>query len=77
MNAWKKMLTNYCEADSQQTFTFDPEKKSEKIIPFVRFRKQLIAAASLVLVSVLSLIIYFSFGNINNTPSLSLPPNTN
>lgn len=69
----EKMLTNYCEADSQQTFTFDPEKKSEKIIPFVRFRKQLIAAASLVLVSVLSLIIYFSFGNINNTPLTVAP----
>ena len=69
----EKMLTNYCEADSQQTFTFDPEKKSEKIVPFVRFRKQLIAAASLVLVSVLSLIIYFSFGNINNTPLTVAP----
>lgn len=69
----EKMLTNYCEADSQQTFTFDPERKREKIIPFVRFRKQLIAAASLVLVSVLSLIIYFSFGNINNTPLTVAP----
>lgn len=69
----EKMLTNYCEADSQQTFTFDPERKREKIVPFVRFRKQLIAAASLVLVSVLSLIIYFSFGNINNTPLTVAP----
>ena len=69
----EKMLTNYCEADTQQTFTFAPERKREKIIPFVRFRKQLIAAASLVLVSVLSLIIYFSFGNINNTPLTVAP----
>lgn len=69
----EKMLTNYCEADSQQTFTFDPEKKREKLVPFARYRKQLIAAASLVLVSVLSLIIYFSFGNINNTPLTVAP----
>lgn len=69
----EKMLTNYCEADCEQTFTFDPEKKREKLVPFVRFRKQLIAAASLVLVSVLSLILYFSFGNINNTPLTVAP----
>ena len=69
----EKMLTTYCEADTEQTFTFDPDKKSEKLIPFARFRKQLIAAASLVLVSVLSLIIYFSFGNINNTPLTVAP----
>ena len=69
----EKMLTNYCEADCEQTFTFDPEKKREKIIPFVHYRKQLIAAASLVLVSVLSLILYFSFGNINNTPLTVAP----
>lgn len=68
-----KMLADYCEADAGQTFTFDPEKKREKLIPFVRFRKQFIAAASLVLVSVLSLIIYFSFGNINNTPLTVAP----
>lgn len=69
----EKMLTAYCEAATEQTFTFDPEKKSEKLVPFVRYRKQLIAAASLVLVSVLSLIIYFSFGNINNTPLTVAP----
>ena len=69
----EKMLTNYCEADTEQTFTFEPEKKREKLVPFVRFRKQIIAAASLVLVSVLSLIIYFSFGNINNTPLTVAP----
>ena len=69
----EKMLTTYCEAATEQTFTFDPEKKSEKLVPFLRFRKQLIAAASLVLVSVLSLIIYFSFGNINNTPLTVAP----
>ena len=68
-----KMLTVYCEADCEQTFTYDPEKKREKIVPFVHYRKQLIAAASLVLVSVLSLILYFSFGNINNTPLTVAP----
>ena len=68
-----KMLTAYCEADCEQTFTYDPEKKREKIVPFVHYRKQLIAAASLVLVSVLSLILYFSFGNINNTPLTVAP----
>ena len=42
----EKMLTDYMEAEPQQSFVYDPDHHSEKIIPFVRFRKQLIAAAS-------------------------------
>ena len=59
----EKMLTDYMEAEPQQSFVYDPDRKEEKIIPFARYRKQLAAVASLVLVSVLSLVLYFSIGN--------------
>ena len=63
-----QLLTEYCEADGQQSFTFHPDEKREKIIPFARINRTALAAASLVLVSVLSLTVYFFFGNKNRTP---------
>ena len=63
-----QLLTEYCEADGQQSFTFHPDEKREKIIPFARINRTVLAAASLVLVSVLSLTVYFLFGNKNHTP---------
>ena len=59
----EKLLTDYCEAQPEQSFVYDPDREGEKIIPFVRYRKQLVAAASLVLVSVLSLTVDFLLGN--------------
>lgn len=69
----EKMLTDYMEAEPQQSFVYDPDRKEEKIIPFARYRKQLAAVASLVLVSVLSLVLYFSIGNKINTPIAVAP----
>lgn len=63
-----QLLTEYCEADGQQSFTFHPDEKSEKIIPFARINRTVLAAASLVLVSVLSLTVYFLFRNKNHAP---------
>lgn len=63
-----QMLTEYCEADTEQSFVFDPNRKREKIVPFARMNRMALAAASFVLVSVLSLTVYFLFGNKNHTP---------
>ena len=69
----EKLLTDYCEAQPEQSFVYDPDREGEKIIPFVRYRKQLVAAASLVLVSVLSLTVYFLLGNKISTPIAVAP----
>ena len=67
------MLTEYCEADCGQSFVFDPERKREKLVPFARINRTAAAAASLVLVSVLSLTVYFLFGN-KNAPLVVASP---
>lgn len=69
----EEMLTSYCKDAPEQTFVYDPERKKEKIVPFVRYRRAAAAAASLVLVSVLSLTVYFLFGNKPNTPIAAAP----
>lgn len=69
----EQMLSAYCEADPQQTFTFHPEETRKKLIPFAGFNRAAAAAASLVLVSVLSLTVYFLFGNNNSTPFAVAP----
>ncbi|MBQ3265813.1 MAG: hypothetical protein IJH07_08565 [Ruminococcus sp.] len=69
----EKMLTNYCEADCGQSFVYDPDRRKPKIIPFARFRRTAVAAASLVLISVLSLTVYFLFGNKISTPIAVAP----
>lgn len=69
----EQMLTDYCEAECSQSFVYDPDRKKEKIIPFARFHKAAVAAASLVLVSVLSLTVYFLIGN-KNAPLIVAPP---
>ena len=70
---FEQLLTDYCEAQPEQSFVYDPDREGEKIIPFVRYRKQLVAAASLVLVSVLSLTVYFLLGNKISTPIAVAP----
>ena len=70
---FEQLLTDYCEAEPEQSFVYDPDREGEKIIPFVRYRKQLVAAASLVLVSVLSLTVYFLLGNKISTPIAVAP----
>ena len=69
----EQMLSAYCEADPQQTFTFHPEETRKKLIAFIGFNRAAAAAASLVLVSVLSLTVYFLFGNNNSTPFAVAP----
>ncbi len=72
----EELLADYMKAEPQQSFVYDPDHHSEKIIPFALHRKQLVAAASLVLVGVLSLVLYFSFGNKINTPIAVAPPSS-
>lgn len=72
----EELLADYMKAEPQQSFVYDPDHHSEKIIPFALHRKQLVAAASLVLVSVLSLVLYFSFENKINTPIAVAPPSS-
>lgn len=72
----EELLADYMKAEPQQSFVYDPDHHSEKIIPFALHRKRLVAAASLVLVSVLSLVLYFSFGNKINTPIAVAPPSS-
>lgn len=69
----EKMLANYCEADYGQSFEYHPAPKKEKVIPVARFSKAAVAAASLVLVSVLSMTLYFLFGNKISTPIAVVP----
>ena len=99
----EQMLSAYCEADPQQTFTFHPKapfpkgagadarvehlrvsddcsseasnrkKTGKKLIAFIGFNRAAAAAASLVLVGVLSLTVYFLFGNNNSTPFAVAP----
>ena len=99
----EQMLSAYCEADPQQTFTFHPKapfpkgagadarverlrvsddcsseasnrkKTGKKLIAFIGFNRAAAAAASLVLVSALSLTVYFLFGNKNSTPFVVAP----
>lgn len=63
-----QLLTDYCKAEPQQSFVFTPKAKREKVVPFARYRRTAAAAAALVFVSVLSLAVYFLFGNKPNTP---------
>lgn len=69
----EEMLTEYCEADSEQSFVYDPDRKREKVIPFARINRITATAAGLVFVSVLSLIVYFSLGNKIGTPIAVAP----
>ncbi|MBQ3298981.1 MAG: hypothetical protein IJG99_01630 [Ruminococcus sp.] len=69
----EQMLSAYCEADPQQTFTFHPEETRKKLIPFAGFNRVATAAASLVLVSVLSLTVYFLVGYNISTPFAVAP----
>lgn len=69
----EQMLTAYCKAESGQSFVVDPDHKREKLIPFGRFSRTAAVAAGLILVSVLSLTVYFSFGNKINTPIAVTP----
>ena len=66
----EQMLTAYCEADSEQTFAFVSEKKNKKIIPLLRINR-LSAVACLVLISMVSLIVFFSFGKSANPKTYS------
>lgn len=69
----EEMLTSYCKAAPQQSFVYDPAARKEKSIPFRRMNRTLAAAASLVLISALSLTVYFLFGNKHDTPFAVAP----
>ena len=58
-----QMLSEYCSASPEQSFVYDPDRKQAAVIPFWNSRKILATAASLVFVSLLSVLLYFSFGN--------------
>ena len=68
-----RMLSDYCKAESEDAFVYSPEKgKKAAVVPFWADRRVL-AAASLVLVSALSVSIYFLIGNKIDTPIVVLP----
>ncbi len=69
----EQMLTAYCNADLQQPFTYQPKENTKKVISLSRFQKAALAAASLVLVSVLSITIYSLFENKFKSPLAVAP----
>ena len=69
----EEMLTSYCKDSPEQSFVYDPAAKTDKAIPFWGAHRALAAAASLVLVSALSLTVYFLFGNKPDAPFAVAP----
>lgn len=68
------MLSDYCKAEPERVFEFKPDKAEKSAAPILLSRKRrLIAAASLVLVSVLSIAIYFLIGNKIGSPIAVAP----
>ena len=64
-----QMLTNLCKAEPGQPFVYRPqEEEKPAVVPFYRRYRGLAAAAVLVFVSVVSLTIFFLFGNKPTTP---------
>ena len=70
-----KMLTDYCEAPVEPSFSYDPARVSGKAKPHKLHQLQLMTAAVLVLVSVLGLMVYFFIGNKPSAP-IAVAPST-
>ena len=68
-----KMLSEYCEAESTEAFVFDADHKKEKIIPFWKNSRMVAAAAGFILVSILSITLFFTVVNKASTPIAVAP----
>lgn len=69
-----KMLTDYCEAPVEPSFSYDPGRVSGKAKAHKPYQRQLMAAAVFVLVGVLGLTAYFLIGNKPSAPIAVKPP---
>lgn len=67
------MLSNYCEAEPEKAFVYKPDHRRKPVILSFAAGRRLTAAAGLVLVSALSIALYFLFGNKMNTPIVISP----
>lgn len=64
-----QMLTSLCKAEPEQPFVYRPqEDERPAVVPFYRRYRGLAAAAVLVFVSVVSLTVFFLFGNKPTAP---------
>lgn len=69
----EKMLAEYCEAPCEASFAVDPERVSAKSNTPKRYYRQLAAAAAFVLITALSLTLYFLIGNKGQAPIAAAP----
>ena len=68
------LLTEYYGAEPSETFTYCPREKKLAPIPFWHSSRRIAAAASLVLVSVLGIALFFLFGNKSDHSPLAVRP---